>query len=75
MANTISAVPEKGCRYVVVFPLQSNKYCNVLTRTVQYMMNERGRGKAVPCQHWGRGEGGKCTAKPVTLPDSCPNDL
>ena len=71
MANTVSAVPEKGCRYVVVFPLQSNKYCNVLTRTVQYMMNERGRGKAVSCQH----RGGGCTSKPVTLPDSCPNDL
>ena len=40
MAITISAVLERGCRNVVMLPLQSNKYCNVLTRTVQYMMNE-----------------------------------
>jgi hypothetical protein len=35
MANTISAVPENGDRNVLVFPLQSNKYYNVLTRTIQ----------------------------------------
>jgi hypothetical protein len=53
MANTISAVPEKGCRNVVVFPLHSNKYCNVLTRTVQYMMNESSEGSALST--WGGG--------------------
>jgi hypothetical protein len=59
----------------MVSPLQSNTYCNVLTRTVQYMMNEirESEGSALSTPRGG-GEK-KCTAKPVTLLDSCSNDL
>jgi hypothetical protein len=74
LANTISAVPEKGCRNVVVVQLQSCKYCNVLTRTVQYMMNESRESEGSALSTPG-GLGEKCTAKPVTLLDSFSNVL